>query len=299
MPRTLRERHTIAIAGTRPGSGRRPYCRLIVRAPCGYLRPLPGPKGTHDAGVHVRSSRIRSCSMAALLTSALLVLLLPAGAQASSPVPQVAPATTGPATLVRDIDTSGSANPRDLRALVGTVVFTARDDEHGREPWVTTADSAVRLRDIAPGPAGSGPRELTVVGARVYFSAAEPAHGRELWMTDGTGAGTQRVRDIRHGSSGAGPRALTAFHGKTFFVADDGLHGPALWKSDGTATGTLIVRSLAAYGPMTVFHDRLYFGTPTGLWATDGLPAGTHRVSPARPGGTIDRQRLGAVLRWS
>jgi ELWxxDGT repeat protein len=205
----------------------------------------------------------------------------------------VRPAAVGAATLVRDIDTSGSSSPRELTPFLGHVVFTARDDAHGIELWITTASSAARLRDIAPGTADSRPSNLTVVGSTLFFIADDGVHGRELWKTDGTSAGTRLVKDIRHGAKGSSPGNLTPFHGRLFLVANDGIHGGELWKSDGTAAGTKLVTdiqpgsslySARQYGTTkwAVFQDRLYFdvsGSHEGLWRTDGTAAGTARVA--------------------
>ena len=201
----------------------------------------------------------------------------------------------GSATLVRDIDTGGSSNPQHLTAFHGGVAFSARDDAHGRELWLTSGGSTKRLGDIAPGAASSSPGELTLIGDTLYFTADDGTHGRELWKTDGTGAGTKRVKDIRSGSAGSKPAHLTAFRGKVFFAAGDGVHGRELWKSDGSSAGTRMVKDIQAHGsslyssgfdlPDTwvVLGDRLYFGVQfdnLGLWRTDGTRAGTKRVYP-------------------
>jgi ELWxxDGT repeat protein len=205
----------------------------------------------------------------------------------------VRPAAVGAATLVRDIDPSGSSSPQRLTPFLGQVAFVARDDAHGTELWITTASSAKRLRDIAPGTGSSVPSNLTVVGSTLYFLANDGTHGRELWKSDGTTAGTKLVRDIRHGAKGSSAGNLTPFHGKLYLAANDGVHGGELWKSDGTSAGTKLVKDIqpsgtALYPPgldgtmWAVFQGRLYFGATgarEGLWRTDGTPAGTGRVA--------------------
>ena len=123
----------------------------------------------------------------------------------TSGTPRVAAGTT---TFVRDIDPTGGSNPLHLTRFGSRVVFSARDDAHGRELWITTDSSASRLRDIAPGSMGSSPQGMTVVGSTLYFSADDHVHGRELWKTDGTTSGTKLVRDIRPGAHGSSPRGL-------------------------------------------------------------------------------------------
>ena len=176
------------------------------------------------------------------------------------------------ASMVRDIDPSGSSSPQHLTPFGGGLAFSARDDGHGRELWFSDGDSTHRLRDIRPGTAGSDPRQLTVVGDTLFFSANDGVRGRELWRTQGTAASTRRVRDIHPGLAGSSPDFLTAFKGKVFFAAGDGTHGRELWKSDGTSAGTVMVKDIQAHGsslyrsgfalptPWVVFKDRLYFG---------------------------------------
>src|SRR5262249_27705383 len=122
----------------------------------------------------------------------------------TGPSAVAAPAVVHPAagmvTLVRDIDPTGASTPTGLAAFQGHVAFSARDDAHGREPWITPSSSAKRLRDIAPGAPGSTPRDFTAVGSTLFFTANDGVHGRELWRTDGTTAGTHMVRDVRPGS---------------------------------------------------------------------------------------------------
>jgi ELWxxDGT repeat protein len=89
--------------------------------------------------------------------------------------------------------------PEDLRAHPnGTqFLFTADDQIHGRELWVSDGTQAgtVLLLDIHPGSIGSNPRGIVPFGGKLYFSADDGIHGRELWVSDGTVAGTQLVSD--------------------------------------------------------------------------------------------------------
>jgi ELWxxDGT repeat protein len=220
-----------------------------------------------------------------------------AAASIATPASGTAPAVVGPAAgsvaLVRDIDPSGASNPTGLAAFRGHVAFSARDDSHGREPWITTSTSAKRLRDIVAGTGSSTPRDFTAVGSTLYFSANDGVHGRELWRTDGTTAGTHMVKDVRPGSRGSSIGSLIRFDGKLFFAANDGVHGSELWKSDGTAGGTRVVKDIqpghdsAVFGSSgfpsswVVMGGRLYFDAHRDfgeLWRTDGTAGGTSRV---------------------
>ena len=91
-------------------------------------------------------------------------------------------------------------NPREgcpLSVVGETAYFQADDGEHGLELWVSDGTEAgtTLVRDISPGPIGSGPERLVVVGDLLFFSADDGDHGWELWITDGTEAGTVAFRE--------------------------------------------------------------------------------------------------------
>ena len=104
--------------------------------------------------------------------------------------------------LVFDIASTGGSFPEAGAALPdGTVIFTAIDGIHGREPWRTdgTAAGTFLLRDILPGNApftnhfGSDATGFVLLRNLVYFFARDTS-GVGLWRTDGTRAGTTLVR---------------------------------------------------------------------------------------------------------
>ncbi|AEI68437.1 ELWxxDGT repeat protein [Corallococcus macrosporus] len=174
-------------------------------------------------------------------------------------------------------------------------------------PWAVCSDRAERLRDIRPGPSGSGPQELARAGAAVVFSADDGVSGRELWATSDAGRQTARVKDLRSGAAGSQPRNLTRVGDKVFFVADDGVHGAELWRTDGTAEGTALVRDVrrgpvgAAPEFLTEVDGALYFTADDGvagreLWRSDGTEKGTERVRAFLPGaGALS---LGPLTAW-
>ncbi len=87
----------------------------------------------------------------------------------SQPAGTASSIASGSASIVRDIDPSGSSDPQHLTAFRGGVAFTASDPAHGRELWLTGDGTAKRLKDIAHGTASSSPSELTVVGSTLYL----------------------------------------------------------------------------------------------------------------------------------
>src|SRR5262245_23877219 len=101
-----------------------------------------------------------------LFASIVGLALLPIGGETK--------AQTGPARLVRDINTtstSGSgSSPSDFVAFQGRAYFSAFSLETGRELWSSDGTDAgtVLLKDIAPGPAPSTPRNLRVVDGTLF-----------------------------------------------------------------------------------------------------------------------------------
>jgi ELWxxDGT repeat protein len=137
------------------------------------------------------------------------------------------------------------------------------------------------LRDINPGPVGSGPDRLVRLGDRVYFPAFSDEFGSELWRTDGTGNGTKLVADIVPGPKGSAPRGLYATDRYVFFTVMQPDFTRQLWRTDGTPAGTVRVPgtenfvdvvSAGAAGDLFFFDVQGGTATPGGtdLWVTDG-----------------------------
>jgi len=181
--------------------------------------------------------------------------------------------------------------------------FSADDGVHGVELWTSDGTGAGTrlLKDIFPGPDGSGPSPGIVFHGALYFAANDGEHGWELWKSDGTEAGTVLVADI---FPGAGSSMLTVssfleFKGAIYFVASDDNVYQALWKSDGTAVGTAQVApvSTPAFFASDESHsvlalaigNELYFSGEDSthgleLWKTDGTEEGTVMVKDIAPG---------------
>ncbi len=78
-------------------------------------------------------------------------------------------------------------------AVVGDTLYYTNKDRLGRELWSTRGPSFGRLRDIRPGPKGSGIKDFRVRWGRLYFTAND-GDGVARWVTDGTREGTRRVK---------------------------------------------------------------------------------------------------------
>jgi ELWxxDGT repeat protein len=160
------------------------------------------------------------------------------------------------ATSTRILDIApgnASSRPSGFTAVGSRVFFTAEDDIHGRELWVTDGTTAgtTMVKDILPpeldspwGRLGSRPSALANVNGRLVFSAWDGTNGIELWVSDGTAAGTRMLADINPGSASATGNAALVIGKRLYFTADDGVSGQELWTTDGTPAGTYQVADL-------------------------------------------------------
>ncbi len=214
---------------------------------------------------------------------------------------------TGPGTLTLasfeppPVDAHGAL--RTEGAVFGDrLYFSGCSPAFGCEPWTSdgTPGGTRRLREITPGPFGSGPHGFVSLDGAVYFWANDPT-GTALWRSDGTTAGTIRVVTLPPFTD---PGPIESAGGRLFFVdgkpTDSAPTPPSnLWVSDGTPAGT---HPLAPFdrgwkgGPRAVrflgpLRDGLVFlGTDrrlrTRLWWTDGTARDTRQVDP-QPAGQV------------
>lgn len=192
-----------------------------------------------------------------------------------------------------------------LNAFGDRVLFSAWDEAHGSEPWISdgTAAGTFRLADLNAGSAGAFDWFIHglvagVLGDRACFFGFSEAVGYELWGTDGTVAGTGLVQDIDTQVSSVPDLELLRWTemasagGSVFFRADDAVHGVELWRTDGTVAGTVRLTDLEVNSfwdlpyRLTPLGDRLLFTAEASadhgtLWSSDGTPAGTAPVVPA------------------
>src|SRR5687767_3492123 len=154
-----------------------------------------------------RGNRMRRPVMVGILWTTVSVSVLSAPAVVGSPEDS--------SLLILGQDRGRSA------AFNGRAFFVVDDGAHGEELWVSDGgdSSAVLLRDIHPGPAGSAVTALTVVGNRLLFSADDGVNGQELWRTDGTRSGTVLVADIDPGPESSAPLSPSAIAGWVYFSA--------------------------------------------------------------------------------
>jgi len=173
----------------------------------------------------------------------------------------------------------------------GRLFFSGCTADSGCEPWASdgTATGTRRLRDLTPGPYGSGPRQFSALSGKVYFFADTPA-GPGLWRSDGTRQGTRRVALL---SPYANPKSLKTADSRLYFLVGPGSStANALWTSDGTEAGTRpvppfdrargrgpsAVRILGSLGDLAFFVG-IEPAVGWQVYRSDGTPGGTRRLT--------------------
>ena len=185
------------------------------------------------------------------------------------------------------------------RISADRAVFVAGPGDFNKtQLWVTDGTEAGTRMLVLPGFVYSV--ELFATGdGRVFFFRYDLA--ARLWITDGTEAGTHEVQSFGNPPGSSGPKEQAALGGKLVFSAtmSDGSSVP-LFISDGTADGTGLLSgkpndafAFFRFGDQllfSAFRPRRFYPE---MWATDGTPDGTIRISrysfsnPARLGGQI------------
>ncbi len=155
--------------------------------------------------------------------------------------------------MVKDIypGMPSSMDTSECVAFRNKIIFSAKDNVHGRELWFCNSAnlSTTLIMDINPGLGSSNPASFKELGNYLYFFADNGSNGRELWRTDGTTVGTTMVKDIWPGpSSGTLYRDLINFEENLYFAGNDGTNGWEPWMSDGTSSGTTILKNIYPMG---------------------------------------------------
>ncbi|HEV7535385.1 MAG TPA: hypothetical protein VGP90_07095, partial [Acidimicrobiia bacterium] len=160
-----------------------------------------------------------------------------------------------------------------LVSVLGRGYFaTADPGATTRTVWQTdgTAAGTRPLGDVAFVDQAFAP---VVAGGRTFFPAGDAGRTFQVWATDGT-APALPLTTFGHAGSSSFPERLTAFAGGVLFSASTA-RGTTWW-SGGTAATTTPLPGRA--DGFTVIGDLAYFRSDSGLWRTDGTPAGTLRL---------------------
>lgn len=153
-----------------------------------------------------------------------------------------------------------SGNPMALTTYNSKIYFSAADDTHGQELFMTdgTAGGTQLVKDMRPGPDPGVPYEIVIYNGLLYILNS---YNREMWKSDGTTAGTQLVA-----MAPEMPRFGAVWNNRIYIISNSNQY---LWQSDGvastigyaTATNTTALIGINATDQtLTFYNDALYFG---------------------------------------
>ena len=181
-----------------------------------------------------------------------------------------------------------------------------RGDPYQWRPWVSdgTAEGTGPLTSLEGLNLNNlGGEGFVEMGGRAFFRMSQGDGPVEIWSTDGTPAGTGPA--VRSAAGMVDPESLTPVGERLYFAArrEGDPTGPFLpWISDGTTVGTmpLVPGGSPSLGGLSDFAPRdplgfielggrVYFAAfdpdhGEELWATEGTPETTARVSDLQPG---------------
>lgn len=127
---------------------------------------------------------------------------------------------------------SKGSYPGELQLFDGKLVFSAYEQDIGRELYVVGLDGKVRRWDLNPGTSASNPGNFVEHGGELFFVAKDAGLGDDLWKLSPGSAAPEFVGDVSQGPS-ASLLSPTS--------ADDGLYlrafvpgvGVSLWHTHG------------------------------------------------------------------
>lgn len=190
-----------------------------------------------------------------------------------------------------------------IEAARGGIYFVGWTAATGGELWFS--DGSVHgtrlVKDISPGPAGSGIGLGPSMGRILFFTAHDGVHGRQLWCSDGTEAGTYRITQIGDLVDQGSKWPIAVVEPLAFFFPpySAATRTWTVWRTDGTERGTIQLREgVSANGPRAQVSGRLVF-TSRGprdsnlVWSSDGSQVGTRIIANFEPiHGTVGGWRL-------
>lgn len=186
-------------------------------------------------------------------------------------------------TLVSNINSGGSSNPKYFTQMGGKIYFNADNGTNGAELWSTDGTTTTMVKDINTGAAASAPENLRKLGNLLIFTADDGVNGRELWVSDGTASGTVMLKDINTAGASS-PAQLVVSGSYLYFIANSNTTGTELWRTDGTSSGTILLSDFTAGTGSSSISDITPVGTgvmyisTNYLMSSDGSTSGTDTV---------------------
>jgi ELWxxDGT repeat protein len=192
-------------------------------------------------------------------------------------------------TTVMQFPLPYDVRPRNLTVYKDAIFYTQSSVENGEELWRTDGTTAVMIKDIRTGRAGSYPSDLRILGDQLIFHANDGTSAA-LWKTDGTSIGTVKLKALPAFSS-----SVAVTNNVIFFIVPVKLSmvssDDELWRTDGTVDGTFAVKrfgSILNLSPrFTAMNESVYFAavlsgnesTDFQLWRSNGQPDGTKQLT--------------------
>ncbi len=187
--------------------------------------------------------------------------------------------------LLKDINPSGNASPKNMVVFKNELYFSAYDGNAGklyRTNGTATGTVLVANVDVEEGVYPSGnPVMIEYKGELYFFNDAS-----KLYKTDGTSAGTVKIKDFYNSFvSYAPPPNFCILNNKLYFMARTSNDEVQLVESDGTAAGTNIISDTPNINDnvdeLTLSNGKLFFqnnyknNTNPELFVSDGTANGT------------------------
>jgi len=196
------------------------------------------------------------------------------------------------ASVLIDVNTSGSSFPLNLTSVGTSLLFTASDGTNNNlyEYDGTNAPFVVQ------GDLISDFQNLTAYNGDLIFTGNTLdkliPNGLSIYDLSNASSQIAELSELRPGNQSSQDGFFKntdaiEFNGKYYFEANDGINGSALWRYDGTITeffASLNVNpgTIGSGGDITkllVVNNELYIGATTGLFKTDGIALPTQITS--------------------
>ena len=160
--------------------------------------------------------------------------------------------------------------------LNGATLFVARGLELAPGVWRTdgTAEGTYLLLPLAPSPNPVTRVLNTLIDGNTMYLGIQESEGYRIWRTDGTAGGTAPVTASRSGTI-----YVLAVAEQGLIVLDSGLRELKLLKGEELLPLATLRTGTAQSTSYTRLGGKLYVGTESGLWKSDGTPAGTTKFS--------------------
>jgi ELWxxDGT repeat protein len=191
------------------------------------------------------------------------------------------------ATVAADINTGGSSNIANLKAIGNHLYFKGNNITTNNQVWrydgivaTMVSNSIVSFPVLSP--------DFTEYNSEVYFTASEGVNGLEMWKYDGTNSPALE-EEFNVGAANGSPYSYFLFNSELYMGANNGTNGTELWKFDGTNKILVADINLGAGNSnpnyFVEFEGKMFFKANDGvngseLWSLETCNATSSSISP-------------------